>query len=191
MGRPTDLPRLRDLDPSEVADSVVDAVAAHIERLAIALSPSSAWDLVPELRRSTLWCEAHALTVWAQTGQAWDWTDSGMAADGLASVCAALYAYPAQGVLEVPVLDSDADADTDYGTVILAASARIAICQGRDVAVRQLSALASLGPDALLKGEGAELRRISRGQIDGEDARRWLSGRGIVIERELPRPRRR
>jgi hypothetical protein len=125
-------------------------------------------------RVSTLGRDVQAMTRWAQTGDA----DSGMAADTLLSVISALYTRAADGTIDANELNTDADATQDFGVVILAARARIRLCQGADVPVRELAALASLSPDALRYGEGAKLRRTRDG-IACEDARRWLSSRGI------------
>jgi len=192
-GRPSAYPRLRDLDPLRVAESVVGAVMGHVSSLLSRLDAGATWSIEISGRRldsyadlarvSTLGREAQALTRWAQTGEALDWTDSGMAADGLLSVLSALYMRAADGTIDTSELETDAHQTEDYGVVILAAQARIRLCQGTDVPVRELAALASLSPDALRRGEGAELRRTGDG-IACEDARRWLSGRGIIVERE-------
>jgi hypothetical protein len=192
-GRPSAYPRLRDLDPLRVAESVIGAVMGHVASLASRLDASSTCsieiggrriDSYAEIARvSTLGRDVQALTQWAQTGEAVDLSDSGMAADTLLSVISALYTRAADGTIDASEFETDVDATQDFGVVILAAQARIRLCHGTDVPVRELAALASLSPDALRRGEGAKLRRTVDG-IAYEDARRWLCGRGILVEME-------
>jgi hypothetical protein len=193
-GRPASYPRLQNLDPLRVAESVVGAAMRHVASLVSRLDAGATCqieiggrriDSYAEIARvSTLGRDVQALTRWAQTGEALDWSDSGMAADTLLSLISALYTRAADGTIDASEFETDVDATRDFGVVILAAQARIRLCHGIDVPVRELAALASISPDALRRGDGAKLRRTRDG-IACEDARRWLSSRGIIVERRM------
>jgi len=171
--------RLRDLDPRQVGEEVTRLVLDHLHIRAL--------DVGMELRESgpsSLGFSTALLTDWAQhgtNGEAWD---EGMAWDAVQQVCEALYSRPGEpGTFGSGPIDqrSKAEPESAVEVVLLAAWARQCIAQRTDVPVRALACLAGLSVGGTRNlGPAGELT-IHDGLVAPEEARRWLSGRGVDV----------
>lgn len=158
-----------------------------------ALSPSSVGALAAglaqehagRLMQAGLLRDVADLTTWAQSGtnaEGWDEVD---AWDAVQQICTALYsragepgAFGGGPIDEGPTRDEPA---SPIETVLLAAWCRYLLALRTEVPVRALAALAGLRQQSVrnLASEG-ELT-MHRGLVAPDEARRWLSGRGVPL----------
>lgn len=130
---------------------------------------------------STLGAEVQALVTYAQRGlPVWDWTDHGCAADACLSVMAALYSSAGGDDIGGDLDEADVEPRDAMGVVLVAARARIRLAQRTPLDARELAALSGLTAQAarhLMRA--GELPAVER-TVAAKDARRWLSGRGVI-----------
>lgn len=166
--------RLRDLDPQAVAAEADNHVLDRAHTLAMAVGARVTADSegISDVRHAV-----HALALYARDG---------VPPEGRPELLGE-YFISLVGVDLIPD-DLDAEPDTSWGVVVLAAVARQAIEEQRTVPDEALGALAGVDGSRVrqLVGEGV-LRRMDRPSpgralkgIAPADARRWLSGRGVV-----------
>jgi hypothetical protein len=191
---------LRDLDAADVAADVVEAVAAHLGRLAFGLGPAIEVRVLDQTgakpaslvnarataASTTIGLTVADLTRYAQTGDTGDWGGPEGALDALLEVCGALYGCAGQpGTMGAGALDvlDETDEDSPIGLVLLAAHGRCQVGLGRPVSLRELAALSGLSARMLRhlvqQGElAASDERPAR--VAAADARRWLANRGVA-----------
>lgn len=170
--------RLRTLDPREVGEEVTRLLLDHLH--------TRAWDVGAEVRAtgpSSVGYSAALLTEWAKRGtNGEDWSE-GTAWDAVQHVCTALYSRAGEpGTFGGGPIEQRSNKEPESGieTVLLAAWARSCIAQRTDVPIRALAALASLSIQAVRNlGTAGELH-VGRGLVGWDEARRWLSGRGVA-----------
>lgn len=181
-------PRLADLVPATVAAEVVEAVRAHIGRLAFGLQPAHVWDEKSTAGSfSSLGLTVEDLTRFAQTGTTADWGDVEGARDALIEVCSALYSRAGEpgtfGVGEIEDVIEDADPSA-IGLVLRASWARLSIAAGESVSTAEVAALAGLNPRAVRQlveaGELTARKRDGEITVKADEARRWLGARGVA-----------
>lgn len=185
MARTTDRPRLRDLSPDDVATEVEGLVRDQIRRLSMALDSGAGTPTVTGF--PTLQSTVRMLAGYAQIGlRATDWPDHGCARDAVQDVCVALYSRAGDpGTFGVGPLDPDAIAieadgdDSRIAIMLLAAWARVQIDNREPVSIRALAMLAGVDPQHVrLLGRKSEIE-IEGGRVPADEARRWLSRRGV------------
>jgi len=130
---------------------------------------------------STLGAEVQALVTYAQRGlPVWDWTDHGCAADACLSVMAALYSSAGGDDIGGDLDEADVEPRDAIGVVLVAARARIRLAQRTPLDARELAALSGLTAQAVRHlMRAGELPAVER-TVAAKDARRWLSGRGVI-----------
>lgn len=169
--------RLRDIDPSALADATQDALTGRLRRLARACGVTA--PLVPELRPSEAWLAVHQLAVYATTGTAPEHRPE-LAGEYCQSV-SEIAGWLGEGA-------SLLDPSSHLEVVLAAALAREELDHGRPISTAQLAVLASLSREHLSTlqaagdaptGERAEGVRGRPRQIDAEEAWAWLAARGV------------
>ncbi len=175
MARPTTKTRLADLRPEAVGREAHELVLRQAERLATKIGCS-----LSSVGPSDLQLTAADLCRYAQTGDTADWGDESGALDAAQSLCEVLYSQAGvPGTFDVGELGEDVDPETPVGLVLAAALARFELGQGEPVTARQLGALAGLDERHVrLLARNGEL--ALGGTVKAEEARRWLSGRGVA-----------
>lgn len=198
MARPvTDTPRLAAIDPQRLAAEVCAGVldyAAHL-LLSVATSAAGQWRLPEPDGLLDLRYTVVTLAGYAQGRHGLD----APVEEYLISLLP-LWQYPAhaRGSVDTPEYDRAMRGDLDdladdwrgqLCLVMVAATGREAMSAGRPVSVAQLAALAGVSPDHVRllarRGEldlsgGAHLTGAPLA-ADAATARRWLSGRGVVV----------
>lgn len=180
MAPPTTKARLANIDPVNFGREVADRVVHHLARYVATLSPGVRLEIdcgTNGLESSGVALSATDLCRWTQTGTG-EHPDE--ARDSLQALCEALYVRPCdEGTYAVSDLDDDADPTSDFGAVVVAAACRLALLDGEAVTPRWLGALASVDAEHVrLLARRGELALVD-GEISAEEARRWLSGRGV------------
>lgn len=181
--------KLTDLDPQSVADEVAGWVRAHIYRLAFPMTAPIQLDLL-DLRHAVA-----ELTAYAQHGPP-HCEDAGGPAEYVQTVVEALYsaAHPdVYGYVETVWQRAGDDGEQHaIDVVLLAATGRERIERGLEaVSLPELAALAGVSVKTLRNlGSRGELaitggERGVRGSsgVQPDEARRWLSGRGVEVGR--------
>jgi len=178
--------RLSELDPTAVGRLAADVVYQHLCKQALRLGIT---DPIPPPSIPELALVVEELTRYAQSGP--PACGDALPEDYVQSVVEALYttAHP-DGYARAVTLFTQRTGDPRLAidVVLLAAQARVAIRDGQDVPIRWLASLASVGLGRLRNlataGEVAtETSGSQRGGVQvvrAVEARRWLSGRGIV-----------
>lgn len=190
MAPPSKLPRLADLDALTVAADVCGLVLAHLARFAVPLSPGVTLDLrgdtdAARAAQSTgLGLTVQDLVLYAQTGDLGDWDESSGPHDALVEVCAALYGCAGEpGTFGIGEIEGEADVTTAIGVALVGACARWQIARREAVTLKALAVLAGLSVDqidVLVKGDEIALASERRPRtVAAEEARRFLSGRGV------------
>lgn len=189
MARTTTKPRLARLVPADIAADVEERIDRYLGRLAVPLSPG----LMLHTRRhgdTGIALTASALCEYAQRGlPVYDWETHGEAEDACAEMVGVLWGRIADaghggdvGPLAADEAAEEADLDDPLALVLVAAWARVTLAKGDPLTVRQLAALAGLDPAVVRRmadaGEVALTGQRPRA-AEADEARRWLSGRGI------------
>lgn len=196
MPRPvTDTPRLSAIDPQRLAAEVCAGAIDHVAHLLIGIAPSAAWRL-PE--PDALLDLRHTVATLVGYAQGHHGLDAPVEEYLLSLLPLWTYAAAERGHVDTPEYDramqGDLDVlDTDWRgqlvLVMVAATGRQEIDGGRPVTVTRLAALAGVSPDHVRllarRGEidlsgGAHLTGAPLA-ADAATARRWLSGRGVVV----------
>lgn len=172
--------KLSDLTPADVAAEAHDRVVGQAQRLAFA----AGYDLVPGgAHTSDVRHAVEALTHYAQTGQYPEGRPE-LIGEYLQSLAEPLYTRATDGAgYDVPELDHDADPETPWGLVLVAAVARDQIARRRGVTLAGLAVLAEVSPSRMrqlvsvgeLETDGGKPARVPAGA-----ARRWLEARGVA-----------
>ena len=169
--------RLRDIDPTTVADQTQDALMGRLWRLAQACGVTD--PVSPAMTPSEAWLAVHQLAVYAVTG-----TPPEHRLELVGEYC--LSVSEIVGWLGEPT--QLLDPETDLDVVLAAALAREELAHGRPVSSAQLAVLASLSRVHLgvLQRQGdAPTGERSEGvsgrplRIDAAEAREWLAARGV------------
>lgn len=179
--------RLSDLDPPAVGRLAADVVYQHLCRQAIRLGIT---DPIPPPQIPELAISVEELTRYAQSGP--PACDDALPEDYIQTLVEALYttAHP-DGYERAVTLFTQRTGEVTraFDCVLLAAQARIAIRDGQDVPIRWLAALGSCSLQRLrnLASAGELATETSGSQRGGVqvaragEAKRWLSGRGIMV----------
>lgn len=171
--------RLSTLVPTEVAEQAHDAVVSHVQRLAFV----AGLDVQPGAGLSDVHHSVHQLTVYAQTGGHPEGRPE-LIGEYLQSVAEPLYTRAGDGAgYDVPDLGDDADPQTPWGLVLLAAATRHLIEQRSAVTLAGLAVLAEVTAGRLrqlvvageIQTDGAKPARVT-----AAFARSWLEARGVA-----------
>lgn len=187
--------KLTTLTPEQVAQDVVDALAAHANLALAHLAPSvtMAIKTPPTWEGTSIGIVAHALASYAISG-----ANIGEPMTYVKALTAALYARPDSDGNDPDAPLADTAADTSWRLVIRAALARHAIMLGADSTLRELGWLAGLSLEGVRHqvtvGELKARRKRDRDRpgspatlVTSADARRWLTSRGIAgFEAPMP-----
>lgn len=187
--------KLSEIDPVEVALEVCSWVVEHVRSVTFHIDPSgeATAPLCRDLTNSDLALSVAELARYARSGPP-HCDDANGPAEYLQTVAEVLLtgAHPrVYSIVPYPwdeSLDEGRDTDPEHAidVVLVAAMARDRLESGSDVTVRQLAALASLGVATLRTYGSRGEFRVEGGEIAHAEAVRWLSGRGIKIDRRLP-----
>lgn len=164
-------PRLADIEPRALASATHEEALEELVSRALALGVTD--PIVPQVRPSEVWLAVHQLAHYARTGEP---PEGRIELVGEYQLSAATYRdHVREGGQTQAALDEVLDASV----------ARLAIAEGHDVRHRHLAALASLTPVQLtrLSAAGDAPRGTPEGRerlYDAEEARAWLSGRGVA-----------
>ena len=166
MARPTQRPRLSELDPVEIEALVLRTIDAALAAAGSALTVR---------QRSELGLASRQVTIWAKTG----WSPAGWYVTHVENVLTGLvrllYAG-AHGSAESRSRD-DIPVTDGLGLACVALGARIALERDEPVTAKQLAVLAGCDPQHVrLVARNGELR-IERGRIAARDAKKWLKAR--------------
>lgn len=170
---------LRQIDPLTLARETVQAAVDRVHSLAMAIEIGvtarlNFFGVSPEA--TTLGHAVRALTLYAQHGTPLD--------APVQEYCITLI-----GVADEALDDATSpDVSTPLGLVVAAALCREDLEHGKPVRTTWLSALGGVTPGRVKQLVGTEaLRVVVRSgdhYVHADDARRWLGGRGIVVERQ-------
>lgn len=170
---------LATLDPAAIGHGVTAAILDHVHTLAYGAGARVTAD-----GASIVGASAALLCDWAQRGTNGEQWDGGMAWDAVQHVCTALYSCAGEpGTYGSGPLDDGQrtrEPETDIEVVLLAAWCRVLIAQRCDVPLRPLAALAGLRLQTVRNLSADGEVAIARGMCAPDEARRWLSGRGVV-----------
>lgn len=184
MDRPI---RLSDLDPPAVGRLAADVVYDHLCKQAVRLGIT---DPIPRPSLPELAVSVEELTRYAQSGP--PACDDALPEDYAQTLTEALYttAHP-DGYERSPTLFTQRTGEITraFDCVLLAAAARNSLRDGNPVPIRWLAALGSVSVSRLrnLASEGEiETRTVGSAKggvqlVMAEEARRWLSGRGLIL----------
>jgi len=165
---------LRNLDPVALARDTVQTALdrAHTMVMAIEVGATISIKVHAPHEATPLGHAIQCLTRYAQTGAPLD--------APLSEYCITLVA-----VCSEEIDDSQSrEPKTDLGRIIAAAQARDDAERGEPVRIVGLACLGDVIPRYVRRlSETGELRESERGYVRSDDARRWLSARGIVVER--------
>lgn len=180
MARPSSTLRLKDIDPAKFGEDVHNAVLSHIATLALRIDATWRADQGP----STLRWTAQMLAGYARIGlPATDWPDHGCAMDAILDVCSSLYACagePSFGAGELDALETETEATTPVGIVLLAAHGRVRISRRERLSRKEVAALGGVDRKHLTFLEkNGELEIDPDKGIRSAEARRWLGARGV------------
>lgn len=188
---------LTDLTPDGVRDEALQLVAEHLAHYAVSLSPLDAKrpympPTAEEMRSTTLAFEVRALTHYALTGADAETDNPVIAAnyarDRILSITTALDSSPwspHEGTLDPvcgPVDAKEGWPQTGVGLACLAAWSRVNLVAGESLSAREMAALGGLsGPGSyrMIASRG-DAPKAERGEVPSDEARRWLSGRGVA-----------
>ncbi|HHH27964.1 MAG TPA: hypothetical protein ENK57_06425 [Polyangiaceae bacterium] len=171
--------RLRDIDPTTVADATQDALAGRLWRLAQLCGVTD--PVAPSTTRSEAWLAVHQLAVYATTG-----TPPEHRLELVGEYCLSVSEIATWLGEQTQLLDPA----TDLDVVLAGALAREELDHGRPVSTAQLAVLASLSREHLSTlqsagdaptGRRAEGVRGMPRRIDAEEARAWLAARGLRL----------
>jgi hypothetical protein len=189
MAPPSNLPRLKDLDPVAVGREVSGQLVEHIWRLMLQLDPVA----VPKpTELQSIGLTTALLTRYAQTGRDSEAeehiTSEQLAHDRIQDLCTAMYSCAGKpGTFDAPDIElGGGEPETAWQLVIVAAWARTQLARGEGLATRELAALASVSlrqvQELVSRGE---LAKGEDGRVTERECRRWLAARGVVgVEKE-------
>lgn len=189
MARPTTTLRLSDIDPAALSAAITEAVAHHVGRLAVPLSPGLTVHVEGPHGDSGVGLSAADLARYARGEGGLDSTVEDYAVELVPLLASPLATGGDLPLVLTRWLSGQVDADLlDPGSledrlalVLTAALGREALDHGQPVSVGQLAVLAGVSPDHVRhlarKGEVT----VKDGQVSAEDARRWLVGRGVRV----------
>jgi hypothetical protein len=197
MAPPSTLPRLPAITPDALLTEALTAVAEHLSRVALHLSPHPVLFLptAEQLRETDLALTLRALLRYAQTGEDAETDDASVAAeyaaDRVLTVTTALSGCAWDRVVDVaedtepddreawgPVARSTEPA-TVTGLVLLAAWARVQLARETPLSVREVAALAGVSIKTVRHAiDERELRQRAAG-VAADEAKRWLGARGV------------
>jgi hypothetical protein len=186
--------KLSEINPTELARETVDAIRAHIARVAFGLGPVYQWHETSSgdgAENTDLGITVTELTKYAQTGQLGWWLHHSEPLDACLTVASAYYG--AAGWPGLPDTDfaADADPETSIGLVLVAAMARCTLAgypphgHADGLTARELAALSGLSYYHVtrLMGSGdIACSDDARGRVASVDeAKRWLRARGVEV----------
>ncbi len=187
-------PRLADIDPDALGLEVAELVLAHLARYALPLSPGVTLHIEGDGASSNIALTVADLTRYAQSGDTADWGDDSGALDAIQEVASILYSRAGEpGTFGLGDLEAEIDPKTGIGAVLIAAMARLALLGGKPVDARALAVLSGVAREHVYRlirdGEIAARGEARSTEIAGAEARRWLSGRGILIAKKGRSPK--
>lgn len=170
--------KLSQCDPNIVADEVSDWIDAQMFRLGLAIGVT---DPIKPSHAGDITFSARVLTIYAQTGKP---PGDAPVSDYVQSVVEVLYTAAHPDVYTSVHGDWEAKTDPRHAIdcVVRAALARERLDGPipEPVPVAWLAALASLPVQTLRSyGSRGEIE-ITNGDVEPEEAKRWLSGRGVA-----------
>ena len=178
--------RLTAIDPTELGRAITAALAKHVARLAVPLSPGVTVHVGAVAGDSTVGLAATDLARYARGEGRLDGPVQDYAVE-LVPLLAGPLADPGEipPILrawldgEVNLSDLRADSLPDrLALVLTAALGREAMESGQPVTAAQLAALAGLDPNSLRRlARFGEIQTADHGAIPAAEARRWLAGR--------------
>lgn len=188
MARPTATLRLADIQPDALSAAITEAMAHHVTRLAVPLSPGMTVHLDGPHGDSGVGLSAADLARYARGEGGLDSTVEDYAVKLVPLLASPL--APVSGPLppiltrwlagQVDADDLDPDSLEDrLALVIMAALGREALEGGEPVSVGQLAVLSGVSPDHVrLLARRGEIA-VEGGRVSAEEARRWIAGRGV------------
>jgi hypothetical protein len=188
MTRPPSTLRLIDIDPGALDRDLSAALAHHVARLALPLSPGLTVHVAGPHGDTGIGLTAADLARYARGEGDLDDAVESYAVELVPLLASPL--DPPSGPLpalltawlagEVNVSDLDPSSLPDrLALVLTAALGREAVETGRPVTVAQLAALAGLDPNSVRRLARAGELDTTDGAVSARDARRWLKARGV------------
>jgi len=184
--------KLSEINPIELARDTVDAIRAHIARVAFHLGPVYQWreiDSGDGAENTDLGITVAELTKYAQTGALGWYGHASEPLDACVTVASAYYGAAGWSGLPDTDFAADADPETQIGLVLVASMARCTLAgcpphgHSDGLTARELAVLSGLTYEhvtRLMRGAEIACSDVARGRVASvSESARWLRARGV------------